>query len=47
MTDINFKPVFEYLDRMFGDLHLRFTSIEAKIRVLQTKLEQISKIHVD
>lgn len=47
MADINFQPLFEYLDAKFGEQDKQFTEIKASLNVLQTSVDSFAKTAKD
>jgi peptidoglycan hydrolase CwlO-like protein len=43
MADINFQPLFEYLDEKFAKNDERFDQLEKRLDVLQTSVDNLAK----
>lgn len=44
MEEINFQPLFEYLDDQFWEAHAGISSLEMKLDKLQNSLDDITDI---
>ncbi len=43
MDQINFQPLFEYLDEKFGAVDERFDHVEERLENLETSADNVSK----
>ncbi len=47
MSDINLKPVFDYLDEMKAEMQSEFKNVKEDIRVLQVSVDNLTKMVKD
>jgi hypothetical protein len=45
--DINFKPLFDYLDEQFADVNGRLDNLQTGQRILQTSVDSFAKSYKD
>ena len=45
--DINFKPLFEYLDEQFGEVKSDIADVKQGVQVLQTSVDSFAKTYKD
>jgi hypothetical protein len=47
MNEINFKPLFEYLDKKFGQVEADIAEVKSDVRVLKTAVDGLAKLVKD
>jgi len=43
MTEVNFKPLFKYLDEKFGEVDENFNNLRSEFSTLQSSVDGIGK----